>query len=136
MYGTDGRSCTVQLDEFLKFCKVDLRLSARTVERNRYTIRRILKVCRPNPTRDKLRDFLESIENDSTRDNYIKAMRAYFRDFLGSDVASTFRLSCPDLAPMWCPSKRMVQEFYHALESEKERALYLMYATSGLRRSG
>jgi len=134
LYGTEGRSCTVQLDEFLKFCRVDLRLSARTVERNKYAIRRILEVCGPNPTRDQLRDFLASIENESTRDNYIKAMRAYFRDFLGSDVASTFKLSCPDLAPAWCPSKKMVQEFYYALESEKERALYLMYATSGLRR--
>ncbi|MCQ8892903.1 MAG: hypothetical protein NQU41_05925 [Candidatus Methanosuratincola sp.] len=136
MYGTDGRSCTVQLDEFLKFCRVDLRLSARTVERNRHAIRRILEVCGPNPTRVQLRDFPAYVENGSTRDNYIKAMRAYFRDYLGSDIASTFRLSCPDLAPVWCPSKKMVQEFYHALESEKEWALYLMYATSGLRRGG
>jgi hypothetical protein len=87
LYGTDVRSCTVQLDEFLKFCRVDLRLSARTVERNRHAIRRILEVCGPNPTRVQLRDFPAYVENGSTRDNYIKAMRAYFRDYLGRDIA-------------------------------------------------
>jgi len=122
VYGTPGPKCTVQLDEFLKFCRVDLGLAARTVERNKYAITRVLNACGPDPARAQLRDFLAQIENPSTKDNYVKAMRAYFRDFLGSDVASTFRLSCPAPPPVWCPSRKMVQEFYHALENGKERA--------------
>lgn len=98
-------------------------------------MRRVLQECGHNPSTSQLRDFLASLKSDHTRDNYVKAIKTYFRDFLGDPRANIFRLGSPDPSPPWCPSKKQVQEFYNALEGIKEQALFLMYATSGRRKN-
>uniref|UniRef100_A0A7C3F9V8 Core-binding (CB) domain-containing protein n=1 Tax=Candidatus Methanomethylicus mesodigestus TaxID=1867258 RepID=A0A7C3F9V8_9CREN len=60
---------------------MDLKLSEKTVFRNRSIQRRVLQECEPDPSTNQLREFLGKIEDNSTRDNYIKGLRTYFTDY-------------------------------------------------------
>ncbi|MCX8181490.1 MAG: integrase [Candidatus Methanomethyliaceae archaeon] len=76
------------------------------------------------------------MENPFTYNNYLKSLRVYFRDFLGKpEVVRTFRFCRAEPLPPRLYSKKELQEFFFELDAEKERALFLMYATSGRRRS-
>ncbi len=135
-YSNAKANFTVNLDEFLEFCRVDLRLSKKTIVRNRSVVRRVLQECGPDPSTPQLRQFLGKIENDSTRDNYIKGLRTYFRDYKNDfERVRTFRLANRIVIPSWCPSKKDLQVFYSELGDSKERAIFLMYASSGKRRN-
>ncbi len=131
----DLTGCTVHLDRFLKFCEVDLRLERATALNHRRHIERILEECGPSPTTDAIRQFLAGLKADSTRNNYIKSLRVFYRDFLGdpSPVAS-FRLKSSEANPPRMPSKQELRRFYGALGTLQEKALFLLYATTGRRR--
>ncbi|MEN3049770.1 MAG: tyrosine-type recombinase/integrase [Candidatus Methanosuratincola petrocarbonis] len=128
--------CTVQLGEFEKFCRVDLRLKPESVRRHLVCVRQILAFCGPSPTAKTIREFLSAVENPFTYNNYLKSLRVYFRDFLGRpEVVATFRFSKTEAVPPRLFSKKELRDFYSALDTEAERALFLLYATSGRRRS-
>jgi integrase len=99
-------------------------------------MRRVLNEYGPEPTTEQLREFLGNIENDATRDNYIKTLRRYFRDYRGDpNRVKTFRFANSISPPPWCPSRSDLQRFFAEIEGEKERALFLMYASTGRRRN-
>ncbi|MEN3016550.1 MAG: integrase [Candidatus Methanosuratincola petrocarbonis] len=131
-----SESGTVPLEDFEKFCRVDLRLSPESVRRHLLCIRQVLAFCGGGPTTSKIRDFLSTVENPFTYNNYLKSLRVYFRDFLGRpEVVMTFRFCRAESPPPKLCTKKELQEFFYALDTEKERALFLMYAASGRRRS-
>ena len=58
----------------------------------------------------------------------------FFRDFFSKpEVVETFRFPKQNFKPKNIPSREVLQKFYEALGSIKERALFLLYASSGLR---
>jgi integrase len=60
----------------------------------------------------------------------------FFRDFLRcGHLVESFKLPQSGYIPKIIPSKAKLQTFYWALESLRDRALFLMFATTGLRKA-
>ena len=71
----------------------------------------------------------------SAYSNPLKALKIYYRDFLGiPEIVETFRFPRREIKYRWVPTKRELQQFYEALNTERSRALFLFYATTGLRK--
>jgi integrase len=129
------------LEDFRLFCLVDKRLRESTTYRHCRNIERILKTIGKNPhaiTRNNLRLYLTQYlhKSTSTYANQIKSMRVFFRDFLNQgDLVKSFRLPQQEFKPRILPSIEELREFYHDLESTRDKLLFLLYATSGLRKT-
>jgi len=65
----------------------------------------------------------------------LKSLKVFYRDYLGrGEVVKSFKFPSIPIEPKKIPTKKEVQRFYYALKSSKARALYLVFATSGLRK--
>lgn len=87
--------------------------------------------------REDLRGFLRTLENYSaaTYKNALMALKVFFRDYIEKpDLVSSFRFPHQVFKPKQMVSKEQVKQFYLCLNSPKEKALYMLYATTGLRR--
>ena len=87
---------------------------------------------------ENVRSFLASFKGKSpyTYANALKALKVFFRDFLKrSHVVASFRFSHIGIALKRVPSKAELKRFYNALPDLKSRAMFLLFATSGLRLS-
>jgi integrase len=63
------------------------------------------------------------------------ALKVFFRDYMEKpELVASFRFPNQVYKPKHIVSKEDLGRFYEALESPKEKALFLLYATSGLRR--
>ena len=66
----------------------------------------------------------------------MKALKIFFRDFLRMpSVVDSFKFPKRTYTPKTVPSKQDLKRFFDALENDRDRSLFLMYATSGLRRT-
>ena len=127
------------LTEFKRFCEVDLHLSDITVRGHVRQIKRLLKSVGKSPqeiAEDDVRDYLAGFKNASTSTyaNVLKSLRVFFRDFMRTDITNGFKFPKHALAPKAVPSKEQLKKFYRALKRPRDRALFLLYATTGLRR--
>jgi integrase/recombinase XerD len=130
------------LGAFSKFCIVDLQLTKNTAKLHERLIERHLDVINKDPrtvTQEDLRTYLMTIKENmahSTYKNNLASLKRYYRDFLGMQgLVESFKF--PEIAfkPIKVPSKAELQSFFKALQSSRARALFLIYATSGLRKS-
>jgi integrase len=129
-----------KLEKFKDFQMVDLRRSKRTVYEKVWFIKRLFKTISKKPdeiSREDLRCFLKSLEKFSaaTYKNALMALKVFFRDFLEMpQVVASFKFPHQIFKPKQIVSREQLQQFYDCLETLKERALFLLYATAGLRR--
>jgi integrase len=129
------------LQTFEEFCQVDLNLKSSTIRIHHGVIRRLLtKYSKPlqHISRQDIRAYLKDYlpKSISTYANQVKALRIFFRDFLQAGyLVETFKLPQRGYVPKIIPSKRDLQQFYHALHHPRDKALFLLLATSGLRRN-
>ncbi|MDI6820030.1 MAG: tyrosine-type recombinase/integrase [Candidatus Hodarchaeaceae archaeon] len=126
------------LEKFKKFCTIDLSLSEATAQDHCREIKRFLRWLNgAEVSTDVIRDYLAGFKDSSasTRANILKAFRRFFRDFLGrGEIVATFKLPRQEFKPKRVPTKEELKRFYEALKRPFERAVFLMLATSGLRR--
>jgi len=128
------------LGRFRDFQLVDLRRSKRTAYEKVWWIKRVLKFLNKNPceiSRDDLRLFLKSLDGYSRSHykNALMALKVFFRDFLQKpELVSSFKFPHRVFKPKQIVTKEQIRVFYGALDTTKEKALFLLYATSGLRR--
>jgi len=127
------------LERFKQFCIVDLSLSEATAEDHHVPeIKRFFGWLGDREvSTDAIRDYLAEFKDlsASTRANVLKAFRRFFRDYLGrGDLVATFKLPHQNFRPKSIPTREELQQFYAALKSLRDRAIFLMYATTGLRR--
>ncbi|MBA7506165.1 Tyrosine recombinase XerC [subsurface metagenome] len=128
------------LASFRQFCEVDLQLRENTVKGHAQKIRRFFKSVKKGPggiTDVDIRNYLAGFKEkrERTRANLIIALRRFFRDFMRmGEVVESFRLPHAPFKPKRVPTREDVQKFYAALKSPRERAIFLMYATTGLRK--
>jgi integrase len=136
-------SSTCNIDEvaskFREYLKVDLRRSEKTAYEHTYYIKRFLKALNvqlESITSDDVREYLKSLNASSAQyKNILMALKLFFRDFLKKpDVVASFKFPHQVFKPKHIISTEQVREFYNALETPKEKALFMLYATSGLRR--
>lgn len=119
---------------------VDLRRSKRTAYEKVWFIKRLLKNVNKNANdicRDDLRNFLRTLENYSaaTYKNALMALKVFFRDYLEKpELVSSFKFPHQVFKPKQIVSKEQVKQFYLCLNTSKEKALFMLYATTGLRR--
>jgi integrase/recombinase XerD len=128
------------LERFRDFQIVDLRRSKRTAYEKVWFIKRLFKTIGKMPneiSREDLRCFLKSLEKFSaaTYKNALMALKVFFRDFLEMpEVVASFKFPHQVFKPKQIVSKEQVKQFYNCLETSKEKALFMLYATTGLRR--
>jgi integrase len=128
------------LIRFKDFKMVDLRRSKRTAYEKVWFIKRIIKTLNKKPndiTREDLRNYLRSLEKYSaaTYKNALMAIKVIFRDYLEKpELVSSFKFPHQVFKPKQIMSKEQVKQFYLCLEAPKEKAHYMLYATTGLRR--
>ena len=132
------------LSKFKEFCEIDLQLSRRTVDNSSghlFQVRRFLETINKNPSQvtvEDVRAYLSMFQSKSayTRANVLKSLKRFFRDFLKMpQVVESFKFPKRGYTPKTVPSKDDLKRFFDALENDRDRAVFLLYATSGLRRS-
>ena len=126
------------LEEFKRFCEVDLRLAERSVRNHTEHLRRFLQTMNKAPnevTENDIRDYLLKFKDmsASTSANVLKALRRFFRDFMRIDVTNGFKFPREPFAPKMIPTKEQLRKLYGALMNARDRALFLLLASSGLR---
>jgi integrase len=128
------------LTRFREFLKVDLRRSDKTAYEHTYYIKKFLNEL-PKPvesaTVEDVREYLKSLKTVSSAQykNILMALKVFFRDFLKApEVVSSFKFPHQVFKPKQILNKEQLVQFYKCLETAKEKALFMLYATTGLRR--
>ncbi len=88
-------------------------------------------------TTNDIRNYLKTFDGLSpyTYSNALKTLKVFFRDFMKAGyLVESFRFPSIDYNPIMVPNKEELQVFHDNLEAVEEHALFLLYATSGLRR--
>jgi site-specific recombinase XerD len=128
------------LSDFKAFCMVDLQLTEETAKNHRAKTRRFLKwlaVNRDELNQNTIRDYLTQFNgsNPNTYANVLKSLKVFVRDFLKNpSLVESFKFPTIPFKPKTIPSKCEINKFYNALDTWKDKTLFLVYATSGLRR--
>ena len=126
------------LNEFEKFCRVDLQLAERTTRDHVRQMRRFFKTVGGRElTKQTVREYLLRFtgKSESTYANVLKSLKVFFRDFLGERwIVEGFRFPYRPIKPKIVPTREEIKRFYSFL-SLRDKALFLMFATTGLRRS-
>jgi integrase/recombinase XerD len=128
------------LTKFREFLKVDLRRSDKTAYEHKYYIKKFLNAL-TKPVEDAItedvRQYLKSLKGISSAQykNVLMALKVFFRDFLKApEVVSSFKFPHQVFKPKQILCKEQLKQFYESLDTPKEKALFMLYATTGLRR--
>ena len=127
------------LERFKEFLLVDLKRDSKTVYEHSYYVGKFLvQLAKPISmiTAEDIRAYLKGLNSsNATYKNTLGALKVFFRDFLTMpQVVASFKFPRPGFKPKHIFSKEQLQQFYNAIEFPKEKALFMIYATSGLRR--
>ena len=129
------------IDAFANFCRIDLLRSPKTVKEHVNHLKRYVKEMGVSINAAKIRDFLSKIRNKypnpRTHRAYLCMLKVFCRDFLGKGewVAT---LKFPKIKPniiTELPNKEQLTQFFNALPHDKAKAIFLIYCSSGLRKS-
>jgi len=132
------------LTKFKNFCRIDRQLAVRTADDDwgyPYQVRRLLKSLRKDPrqvTAEDIRSYLLKFQDRSasTRANILKGLKVFFRDFMQMpQVVSSFKFPKRVYTPQIAPTKEDLGKFFDVLECDRDRAIFLLFASSGLRRN-
>jgi len=120
-------------EDFLMCCRVDLRLSERTIVEHRRHLERFIEFIRDrHPLELTARDLREFLIKNPAR-NAIKFLRVFYGKFLKSDIASSFRIPQSPPRILILPDRRHLDLTFYNLKSTEMKAAFLMLASSGLR---
>ena len=127
------------MPEFKQFCEVDLQLGKWAIRGHVANTRNLLKWLGEREfSTDAIREYLSTLKEKSasTRANVIKSLRRFFRDFLRQgELVASFKLPRSEFKPHIVPNSEQLRQFYNALKTPADKAMFLVYATTGLRRS-
>jgi integrase len=131
-------TCTLSdLERFKEFLVVDLRRSEETaIEKVRYVRRFIDNLGKDTVSREDIREYLKGLKGEATYRNCLAALKVFFRDFCNMpELVQSFRFPTSQFKPKVIPTREDLRRFYEAIDSEIGKALFLFYATSGLRKT-
>jgi integrase len=136
---TEKRSRKSYLAAFRDFCLIDLQLCEGTTKMHLRNIKRFLKWAGMDPsevTNADIREYLMRFKdaNSYTYANVLKSLRVFFGHFMQIDIANSFKFPQAPLMFKPVPTREQLKKFYKTLETQRDKALFLMLATSGLRR--
>jgi len=123
--------------EFHKHCAIDERLEARVCRDYRNTALRFLRFTKGEVSQESVRAYLSSYVEKApkTYNNQLCGLRAFVMRFLKrKELMEGFKKAHEDSnVEVELPSKAQLKEGFESLSDDKERAIYLLYASSGLR---
>jgi len=123
--------------EFLKHCAIDERLESRVCRDYRNTALRFLRFTKGEVSQESVRAYLSSYVDKApkTYNNQLCGLRAFVMRFLKrKELMEGFKKAHEDsVCEVELPSRVQLRKGFECLSSDKERAIYLMYASSGLR---
>jgi len=123
--------------EFHKHCAIDERLEARVCRDYKNTALRFLRFTKGEVSQESIRSYLSSYVDKApkTYNNQLCGLRAFVMRFLKrKELMEGFKKAHEDgQYEVELPSKVQIRKGFEALGDNKERAIYLMYASSGLR---
>jgi integrase/recombinase XerD len=128
------------LSAFFDFCRVDLGLAEVTAKDYKRKMRRFLQTVNKaaeSMTAEDVRNYLKPLAdgNANSYGNALKPLKAFFRGFMKMpEAVESFKFRKIALAPVIIPSREQLQKFFETLRTPIARALFLMYASSGLRK--
>ena len=140
--GINGNHITEKiLQEFAVFCKIDLLRSKKTIKEHVNNLKRYVKVKGTLINAEQIRDFLLYIRNNysnpRTYRSYLCTLRVFCRDFLKrGEWVKTLRF--PKIKPkiiIDLPDREQLTRFFNALPHDKAKTVFLLYCSSGLRKS-
>jgi integrase len=119
-----------------------LQLAEGTSELHARLIKNFLQVVHKDPrdvTKAELRHYLKNVKismASSTYKNILASLKRFYRDFLDmKDLVESFKFPEQGFKPIKVPTKKALAIFYQALKAPRDRALFLVFASSGLRHS-
>jgi len=133
------RNVEKTISDFAVYLSIDERLSKRVV-RDKYTVRRFLNQSRRLVNREALRSYLKYYvsKKPSTYNNQLKGLRAFIMRYLGRpEIILGFRKApvLDNFDEVVLPSKEQLKQGFSSLNCDREKAIFMLYKDSGLRRS-
>jgi integrase len=138
--GSQGRAIEIFMD-FERFLRIDRQLGERTVERHLIELRRLFENSDFNPlgaSKPDIRSYLMKLRDmpPNSYANVLKTLRIFYRDYLGrKEIVEGFEFPNRPMNLVKTPSKKELREFYNWLKEPMAKALFLLYASTGLRRN-
>jgi len=129
------------IGEFTEFLKVDKQYAERTVDTHLKMITRFMQYVRGDPRalgKAGVRAYLRWLKENSPGNykNSLSALKVFYRDFLDrEDVVKSFKFPPSSQKIIQIPPTKDLRTFYGELKQPMARAMFLLYATSGLRRN-
>lgn len=128
------------LDDYSLFMKINLQLSKKTIVTYRSLLKKFFESIKKRSVSSRdITNFLDFFSSQYpskfTYTNMLKALKVFFREYLRSDIVENFRFPVIPIIPKAIPTMEEMRIFYDAIPTLKEKALFLVYATSGLRRN-
>ena len=128
------------LRDFFDFQVVDLQRAKTTANDKVYYINKFFNEVKINPKAVRVEDIRHYLRNLNCSchvyKNLLGALKVFFRDFLDRPkVVESFKFPRPPFKPKIVPTKEEIQRFFGVIDSELGEALFLFYASSGLRKS-
>jgi integrase len=128
------------LRDFYEFQIVDLQRAEKTAKEKIYYVRRFFNEVKLNPVEvrvEDIRHYLRDLNSSNyVYKNVLGALKVFFRDFLNrSEVVNSFKFPRPTFKPKIVPTKDELKRFFDSMDSKIGKGLFLLYASSGLRKS-
>jgi len=123
------------------FCRVDLQRASKTVKMHIQALRRYTREMGNTIDSNKIRAWLYKYRNTNTNPRtyrwFLCAIKVFCRDYLKKgEWVATLKFPRIDLKLITqLPSKEEFQQFFNALPHDKAKAIFLLYCSSGLRKS-
>jgi len=124
------------LEDFKKFCLIDLRLNELTANDYVYHVKRFLEFTKGSITQETVREYLLKFRymSPKTYKNVLCALKRFIRDYMRMHwVVESFKFPKQSYVPKRLPTKEELVKFYNALPSLQLKTLFLLLASSGLR---
>jgi intergrase/recombinase len=125
------------VSKFQEHCAIDERLQPRVCRDYRNTVLRFLRFTKGEVSQESVRAYLSSYVEKApkTYNNQLCGLRAFVMRFLKrKELMEGFKKAHEDSnLEVELPSKAQLRKGFESLTDDKERAIYLMYASSGLR---
>ena len=127
------------ISDFWDHCKVVERLSKKVSKDYKNVTRRFLRHSNGEVSRQAIREFLKLYlaKAPRTYNNIVDALKAFVGRYLGkTEFLNGLKHSyVPENYERQLPTREQLKKGFEALDTDKERAIYLFFATTGLRRS-
>jgi len=134
------RNVEKTISDLVVYLSIDERLSKRVVRDYKYTVRRFLNQSRGLVNRQTIRSYLKHYvsKKPSTYNNQLKGLRAFIMRYLGRpEIILGFRKApvLDNFDEVVLPSKEQLKQGFSSLLCDREKAVFMLYKDSGLRRS-